>query len=305
MRFSQTPSPRLNCFRFINDEGALLIQSGCYSDAAKLISKSLRNLRIHIMVSVSANQERERNASNSLKSSMPSWCCCCGDADSDGPAHILSRSSSLVVSPDQVPMTAPTSSRRRIQHSSSIFHSQMNGSCGNTQPSAARAEDEPEPFLFSVPLTVESGRKCHELSAETIAFMMMFNLALCYDLLAESSHGCESDKRTALRLYTLAHEMEVNERTNLEVPPLYLCGMANNMARLYSCFHDREGVEWSLVNLTQILIHCRTRAQQYRLRMGDDGTSSYQQLMEDYYLGAFSRSASVLVLPGSSTAAAA
>lgn len=294
-------SNQQSCFRSINDEGASLIQVGCYAEAITLLSAGLRNLRQH-MLSLKTSMSTPASIRNHGKTDgrVTSICCVyCQQVEDDG-------QSSSCMAPT-FPSTPSNLSSRDATSTSCVELDQSVVFGAHSAISRDGISDSEDLFLYSTPLCHGQQRHCHQTPLETMAFSMMFNLALSYDLQAETSSGADQEmgKKTALRLYELAYEMQSSETEEVNVSLLYCCGMVNNMGRIYYRSQEQKNIEWCGLTLMQLLMYYKTRARQFGGHMENNQESPRRMSVEEFYFGEFFRSASTLLLPGSNTAAAA
>lgn len=280
---------RHSCFCAVNNHGAFLVQDGCYREAIAVLTVGLK-------------QVREEMAIRALSMNPTAGCCCRGKSNSATTApqatwalgqrsisaqcDLFGRSSSSSSSLNTQDMS--TSNATILEYPKEALHDDHH-LCHQCD------EMEQEPYLFSSPMFLHTSR---HVGLATISFMMIFNMALSYDLISKSESDELSGMRTALRLYELAYKVQDGDGT-LEVPMLYLCGLLNNMARLYTHFQNHESSGWCLSYLLGILMYYKTESE----KMGN--TTKGINKMESYYLSQFLRSTSTIVLRNPGTAGAA
>ncbi len=283
---------RYPCFCSLNNHGASLVQARCYKEAIAVLSTGLRIVR------------DEMATRRSSLSPHPSSMCSCNEHRTDSISGSTG-DTSLFVPPQQY-----SSSQRFTDinyHNNDVQHflqSSANDMMGHDESRTTNEQCfscndvEQEAFLFSLPAFLHTPGN---FSLTTISFMMIFNMALSYDLMSKSGRGDpmqENGMKTALKLYELAFRV-LDGDIHSEIPLLYLCGLLNNMARLYTHFENGYGANWCLSYLLGILMHYRFASQKNGRMVRDAGK------MESYYLAEFFRSAFVIVLKDPGTAEAA
>jgi hypothetical protein len=153
-------------------------------------------------------------------------------------------------------------------------------------------------FMFSCPMSIPPNTSRDDISFDCLCFMMIYNLALSFDLLSWSKGDDKKQLLLSLSFYQLAYK--VKENSNLEIPLVYSCGMLNNMARLNLLLGQKDTGLRCLDGLMSILMYQITRNQAYGIRPDEQGNNE-----EIMYLEQFLNSALVAVGTASTTAEAA
>jgi hypothetical protein len=156
-------------------------------------------------------------------------------------------------------------------------------------------------FVFTCPMLAPPAKNHgNVINFDHLSLMMIYNLALSFDLLAWSKGaGGVKDARLSLSFYQFAYK--VQENSNLEIPLAYSCGMLNNMARLNLFLEQKDEAFQCLDVLMSILMYQMTRNQGYGIGL-DEQEDNAEEIM---YLEQFLNSALIAVGTASKTAVAA
>jgi hypothetical protein len=273
---SSTPSS----FCSINDIGVALLHDGHLREAADLFATSLKQIR-----RVMAASER------SIASNVSSFQCINTEPQNkfhDVVVHECSSSGLLAIIPQ--PCTPPLNRNTGKSPLDDVAHDEdCDRDCSTTVV---------QNFMFSCPMSIPPNTSSDDISFDCLCFMMIYNLALSFDLLSRSKGDDKKQLLLSLSFYQLAYK--VKENRNFEIPLVYVCGMLNNMARLNLMLGQKDAGLRCLDGLMSILMYQMTRNQAYGI--GPDAQGNNEEIM---YLEQFLNSALVAVGTASTTAEAA
>ncbi len=293
---------RYSCFCTVNNHGASLVQDGCYKQAISVLATGLKLVREEMAMRASLSLNPSIICScikeqQTLDSRMSGDNCISLESQQDSSSeHCVETQRNTGNNASQYILDIPGAvvAEDMVGHSPSCQET-----ITKTQKDRTYCEDvEKEPFLFSLPLFLQASGNT---SLTTTSCMMIFNMALSYDLISKFGRGDpiqDNGRKTALKLYELAFRVQDGD-VHSEIPLLYLCGLLNNMARLYTHFQNRDGASWCLSYLLGILMYYKMESQYH----GRKGRGANQ--IEPYFLSQFFRSTSVMVLKDPGTAEAA
>ena len=264
------------CFCSINNIGVALLQCGRPREAADVLAKGLKEIR-HAMTASAPDSSCSYYACTLCHSSPKS-------ADS---RHAISHETSPPI------ISIPRKNCFVVASSSSEDDDcTVQGHDEHELPQNTKIVSKG--FLFSCPITTPPHASCHNVTFDHWCFVMLYNLALSYDILAWSNHGSSTndakDDRLALSFYQLAYRVQQN--TTLGISTIYLCGMLNNMARLHRSRKEMDAVRECLSGMTTILMYITTQNQVYGLLVqgGGEGGARSRILADEqtaYYMAQF------------------
>ena len=312
--------PHNPCLCSINKIGVSLLQCGQPRKAADVLANGLKEIR-QAMVSSSSSDESTAPPGSSSSNYTCSLCHTSTPNEStEIHEAILSHEMSPPIIPiSSLPCTTTTSPLR-------YAHKKKKGwNCDVLDDIASLGEDDSrqghdehklqsnnakamsQGFIFSCPLTTPENRSCKNVSFDHWCFMILYNLALSFDVLAWSNNGKTTnnmkDNQLALSFYQLAYR--VQQSNNLEISTIYLCGLLNNMARLHLSMEQMDASRQCLSGMITILMYITTQNQVYGglVRQGGGGGGRESNNIWDeqnaYYMAQFWNS--VLTQAGAGT----
>lgn len=268
------------CFCCINEKSVALIKSSRPREAADILASGLKLVRTTI--ASSPGSFHYRNA-----------CHPCNSTESQYELHdnVDSLEASRIVASPR-----PSSATSSQHHHSTISSQSADGLSADSVQQAITVRD----FIFSCPMLAPSSNvtTCkNDVTYEHLCFIMIYNLALCYDLLGRGKGGTENDAQVSLGFYQLAYNLQ--ESNNFEIPLVSSCGLLNNMARLYLQSGNHDAASRCLTTLMSVLMYNVTRNQTYGILLDESSNE------ESIYLAQFMNSALTNVGTESITARAA
>jgi hypothetical protein len=261
------------CFCSISNTGVALLQCGQPREAADVFVKGLKAIRKEMATLAPGPSSKMYHA-----------CVICHRA----PESEILESFLYETSPPIMLIPSPGTNLVTVSHKLFVTALPDEEECHNEHSLPHKTKTASRGFIFSCPYTASTNASCKSLTFDHLCFMMLYNIALTYDVLAWSNNGRTNDSkdaRQALSLYQLAYQVQQNN--NLPISTVYLCGMLNNMARLHRSMQELNAACNCLSDLTSILIYVTTRNQVHEMLVHGEGASNPMDEQNAYYMAQF------------------